>query len=653
MHVMDEDEDVVIKGSSLYEHLQKLGYTDFESVTVENFTPKVERRTSKISDFICNVKNIFRKLRAICLGILQDDNVSKKQVETILNAKILLNDHGCTINSFLDKYDYKPWRTVILKFMLFGTILSSSMYISYKTKYRNSANLFALTVLWWGISTEYLRVNAHVNLKSVVSLQNDVFDLSKKGMKILKYGYKIKLSKGKSSQQFFDLTAGRLKYLQPLMEDLVKCLESISFAYYHVSLILLRLLPIDNCKEDLLTRLEDSSFRIYGEVNYQKLKTLYYTYILTQSEMLHLLAIAYDNHIWHESCKKIPEFKLAYIIRFLIKLLTICKKELSEDIDAYYSFKLEPMLCKFKNSDSSQWQDLYMHLHLASNKLQLAYSHILSVIRDIDNDVLENLMNEDSLENTVQKLSVAKQNIENAKDFVEFSSLFLVKTHINGSVDNRLEINIPTSNANSNHHVITDSEPEIMDEVYEEYIKEEYLKPLSEETDEISLYNYKRDKILFENFMTELKDALIDTKKSMSERESKALQRMYKNAMNDGALSDQSRIPTPPPMPSFNSFSIVQSNNKVCNDTTKTKLHELSGKSNITEPTKKDEDNLINQNIGDIFGEDKSPIIGIPLPRTVELSPFLASSFLKAEEETFIGSGENSEDDETTEVKTE
>ncbi|CAL7938887.1 unnamed protein product [Xylocopa violacea] len=650
---MDEDEDVIIKGSSLYEHLQKLGYTDFESVTIENLTPKVEGKASKIPGFICNVKNIFRKFYTICLKIFQDDNVSKKQVETILNAKILLNDHGCTINSFLDKYDSKPWRTVLLKFMLFGTILSSSMYISYKTKYRNSANLFALTVLCLSTYTEYLRVNAHMNLKSVVSLQNDLFDLCKKGMKILRYGYKIKLSKGKNSQQFFDLTAGRLKYLQPLMEDLVKCLERISFAYYCVSLILIRLLPVGSYKEDLLTRFEDSSFQIYGEINYQKLKTLYYTYILTQSEMLHLLAIAYDNHAWHESFKKVPECKLAYIIRLLIKHLTICKRKLSEDIDAYYSFKLEPMLCKFKNSDSSQWHDLYMHLHLASNKLQLAYSHILSVIQDIDNDVLENLMNENSLENTVQKLSVSKQNIENAKDFVEFSTLFLVKTHINGSMDNRLELNIPTSTANSSYRVITDSEQEIMDEVYEEYIKDEYLKPLSEEADEISLYNYKRDKILFENFMTELKDALIDTKKSMSERESKALQRKYKTAMNNAASSDQFRVPTPPPMPSFNSSSIVQNNNKVSNDATKMQLHELFEKSNIIESIEKDKDNSIKKNMDDISTEEKSPIIGIPLPRTVEFSSFLTSSFLKAEEETFIGSGENSEDDEATEVKTE
>lgn len=58
--------------------------------------------------------------------------------------------------------------------------------------------------------------------------------------------------------------------------------------------------------------------------------------------MLHLLAIAYDNNIWRQSYKKIPELKLAYIIHFLNISLITYKKKLSEHIDAYYNFKLEP-----------------------------------------------------------------------------------------------------------------------------------------------------------------------------------------------------------------------------------------------------------------------------------------------------------------------
>lgn len=650
--ITDEDEDVVIKGSSLYEHLCKLGYTDFESVTIEKQIPKNEKKYHKLFDCIFNVKNIFKKLYSIYLGIIQDDSISYKQVETILNAKILLNDHGCAIHSFLDKYEYKPWRTITSKFILFGTILSSSVYMSYNTQYKSSASLFTLAVLYCISYIEFLRIRAHRDLKSIVSLQNDFFDLCKKGLKILKYGYKIKLHQGKSSQQFSDLTAGRLKYLQPIMENLVKYLGVIACIYYHASLTLMKLLPVDICNEDLLTRFDSKSFEIHGEINYQKLKTLYHTYILAQSEMLYLLTIAYDNYTWQQSYKKIPELQLAYVIRFLIMYLSIYKNKLSEHIDAYYSFKLEPISYKYRGPDSSKWQDLYMHLYLASNKLQLAYSHILSILQDIDNDVIENVTNEGCMENTMQKLTAAQKSIDTAKDFIEFSSLFLVKSQNSGSTINCMETNIPMLNANSNIHIVTDSEPEIMDEVFEEYIREEYLKPLSEEADEISLYSSKRDKTLFKNFMVELKDALADKKKSMSERESKALERMYKAITKTSTSDDQlQQIPTPPPMPSFNTSSLIKSNNKISNYGIKPQLHVLPEKSNVAQSIIKSEEDLKGKNMDDTLIEEMSLSNIIYLPKKSEFSSLLPPPFLKAKEETFIGSGENSEDDEKITVE--
>ncbi|CAD1468765.1 unnamed protein product, partial [Heterotrigona itama] len=617
--------------SFLYEHLHKLGYTDFESVTIEKSTPKNEKKYFK----------------------LLDDSVSNKQTEAILSAKILLNDHGCAIYSFLEKYECKPWRTMILKFIIFGTVLSSSVYMFHNTRYKNFANLSTLTVLYCISYMEFLRMKAHRNLKSLVSLQNDFFDLCKKGMKILKYG---------------DLTAGRLKYLPPIMESLVKYLGDIACIYYHASLTLIRLLAIDTYNEDLLTRFESRSFEIHGEINYQKLKvetkcllalilqlrgTLYHTYILTQSEMLHLLAIAYDNHIWWQSYKKIPELKLAYIMEFLIRYLSMYKNKLSKHIDAYYSFKLEPMSYKYRGPDSSQWQDLYMHVYLASNKLQLAYSHMLSILQDIDNDIIENLTGKDCTEDTMQKLSAAQKCVETAKDFIEFSSLFLVKSRINHSAIDHLEMNIPSSDADSNIRVVTDSGPEIMDEVFEEYIKEEYLKPLSEEADEISLYYQKRDKTLFKNFMAELKDALVDKKKSMSERESRALERMYKAITTKSTSNDQfQRIPTPPPMPFFDASSSIESNNKISNDaTSKLQSSKLSESSNVVKSINKSMEDLEKKNTSNTLTKEESPISAIRLPRGAEFSSFLPPSFLKSEEETFIGSGENSEDDE--EIKAE
>ncbi|KOC68441.1 hypothetical protein WH47_10681, partial [Habropoda laboriosa] len=620
-------------GSSLYEHLHKFGYTDFETVAIEKLIPKNEKKSSII----------YVTYFSVC----------KKQVEIILNAKVLLSDHGCSIYSFLDKYDCKPWRTMMLKFVLFGTILSSSVHMSCSTQYKNSASLIALTVLCCASCVKYLRVhNTYKDLHSVISLQNDLFDLCKKGMKILRYGYKIKLNKANKCQQFFDLTAGRLKYLQPIMENLVRFLEHISCTYYHASLILAKLLPIKICNENLLTNFESTSFQIHGEINYQKLKALYHTYMLTQSEMLHLLAIAYDNHTWQESYSKVPELKLAYIVRLLIPYLTMYKNKLSEIIDAYYNFKLEPIAYKYNGPDSSQWQDLYMHLYLASNKLQLAYSHILSVLQDIDNEIIENMTNEDSVENTMQRLNVAQKCVGSAKDFIEFSSLFLVKIPINTSADNRLETTIPMSDAEPNVRIISDSEPVIMDEVFEEYIKEEYLKPLREEANEISLYNYKRDKALFKNFLTELKDALVDKQKSMSEREAMALQRMYKTIVKETTSDDQhQRIPTPPPMPSLNTSPLVEDNkfNQNFNDSIKLQLNDISEKSAVTKSMNKSEENLKEKDLGDIFVEEKAPIAAITLPIDKKFSSFLPPPFLTAEEETFIGSGENSEDDEVIE----
>ncbi|OAD52931.1 hypothetical protein WN48_11177 [Eufriesea mexicana] len=437
------------------------------------------------------------------------------------------------------------------------------------------------------------------------------------------------------------------------MESLVKCMGDISCIYYHTSLILIKLLPINICNEELLTKFESESFEVLGEINYQKLKILYHTYVLTQSETLHLLAVAYDNHTWRQSYKKVPELKLSYIIHFLIVNLSIYKKKFSEYIDAYYNFKLEPVLYQYKGSNSSKWQDLYMHLYLASNKLQLAYSHILSVLQDIDNDVIENITNEDCMKNTAQKLNAAEKSIETAKDFLEFSCLFLVKFHISDSTINRLQTNIPTSIENSDTRIVADSEPEIIDEVFEEYITEEYLKPLSEGTDEISLYNYNRDKMLFKNFMTELKDALADKKKSMSERESKALQRMYKSIIKTASNEQLHRIPTPPPMPLFNIFSVIQRDNKGSNNATELQLNELPEKSNINKTINESKQNSTERNINDNLMGKIPPTINISLPKNTEFSSFSLPPFLKVEEETFIGNGENSEDDEETKVKSE
>ena len=123
----------------------------------------------------------------------------------------------------------------------------------------------------------------------------------------------------------------------------------------------------------------------------------------------------------------------------------------------------------------------------------------------------------------------------------------------------------------------------------------------------------------------------------MSERESQALQRMYKikeNTLND----DIPEIFTSQSISSYNTFSLIHTDNndKNFDCAQKQQLNELFEKPNITKSNNKE--NLNERNIN-ILMEEK-----LPLPRNIEFSSCL--SFLKVEEETFIGSGENSEDEE-------
>ncbi|XP_076231563.1 uncharacterized protein LOC143177508 isoform X2 [Calliopsis andreniformis] len=612
-NINDEDEDVVIQGTSLYEHLHNLGYTDFESITVNTPTQKNEEKGYKFLGLVQFIKNIFKKLLVRYPKIVQDDYVLKKQMETILNAKALLSDHAHTIDNFLSEYNSTFWRTILLKITLFSTAVSFTLYIPHNVQYKTSSSVFGLLILFYVSYTEYSRVHAHRDLKTVIALQNDLFDLYKKGLKILKYGYKIKLNKAKDFQQFYDLTEDRLKYFQPIMENMVKCLEHVSYTYYHVSLVLIQLVPANVLCEDLLTKFDADSFHLRGEITYHKLRNMYYTYILVQSEMLYLLAVAYNSHTWQQSCKKVPEFKLAYIVGSLTKRLIKYKNKLAKVINAYYDCKIAPIIYKYKGAAASQWQDLYMHLYLASNKIQLAYGNILSILHNID-DTSENVTNEHFVEQIVQKLNITQKDIEAAK-----------------AVDT------------SNVSIVHDSQPEIMDEVFEEYIKEEYLKPLGEEDNEIALYNYKKDKSLFKNFMAELKDVLVDKQKSMSERESKALERMRKNITNESTLKDQhNHIDTSSQILSPNTEEHNISD-QPSNDTEETTF--LLEKPKTSKTILESEEISREKDLCDSPIKEKSPIFGIPLPENREFSLFLPPPFLKTNEETFIGSGENLEDE--------
>lgn len=318
-------------------------------------------------------------------------------------------------------------------------------------------------------------------------------------------------------------------------------------------------------------------------------------------------------------------------MRFQVSFLLQIQKYSDLFIHVYY----------FSGSTSSQWQDLYIHLYLASNKLQTAYGHILSILQGIDNNINENMTDEELMENIMQKLNVAQKDTETAKSFIEFCNLFLVRNQFMNPTNSTISTFTPV--VDSDIPVVHDSEPQIMDEVFEEYIKDEYFKPLSEENDEIALYNYKKDKSLFKNFMIELKDVLVDKQKSMSERELKALQRMRKNVTEPISEDGQDNVSTLPQNPSIDIS--VEAQEQVTSDQTckKMMLNKLFKEPGIVKTMSKSEENSNEDH--DSSDDEISPIFSIPLPENRGFSLFLPPSFLKANEETFVGSGENLEDE--------
>lgn len=67
-----------------------------------------------------------------------------------------------------------------------------------------------------------------------------------------------------------------------------------------------------------------------------------------QSELLYLLAIAYDTKTWSITCDKISKGNLIYITYKLNKQLIKYKNKLSPCINSYYNCKVEPVQYNFK-----------------------------------------------------------------------------------------------------------------------------------------------------------------------------------------------------------------------------------------------------------------------------------------------------------------
>lgn len=286
------------------------------------------------------------------------------------------------------------------------------------------------------------------------------------------------------------------------------------------------------------------------------------------------------------------------------------------------------------------------------------------MINDIDTCTDDTSTDNEMLEEMMQKMDEVYKQIDTARNFAEFSSLLITKLKYKNSKTSYTKQDTRIQNVNENLPVIIDKEPVILDEVFEEYIKEEYLKPLYEEDQEILLQEYKLDKLLAKNFMSELKEALIDKHRTMSERESKALKRMYRNVINSandfGSNNSKSSIPIPPPMPSFINNSISLRNNDSINyDNSNIFPIESTDTSNIGIFHKQTSNvNNIIENIKYADANNESTIednVDSTVFRPLSLKKFqnpviqfglnMPPQLLSMNEETFIGSGENSESD--------
>ncbi|KYN06945.1 hypothetical protein ALC62_02101 [Cyphomyrmex costatus] len=196
----EEDEDVVIQGSALHEHLSKLGYTDFETVPLSKRTEFKQESYLNI-DIKNIVKKIYTRLFFLYSWIIQEKSNSEKQLSVILNAEALLNDHFSVINGFITICNNNSKRITLEELIMASAVLVSSTYVSW-CKYKILPTLFASFTICCIGYIKYLRFYAKRNLENVILSQNELFLMCQDGLKILRRDYKIKLNSDSCLQQF-------------------------------------------------------------------------------------------------------------------------------------------------------------------------------------------------------------------------------------------------------------------------------------------------------------------------------------------------------------------------------------------------------------------------------------------------------------------
>lgn len=327
-----------------------------------------------------------------------------------------------------------------------------------------------------------------------------------------------------------------------------------------------------------------------------------------------------------------------------------------------YNWEYYKRFLIIRTQDKAKWHDPIVQLDLASYKLQLAYNQVFSTFKNIEDCINEDFgIDNETADILMQKLDKAFKEIDTAKTLAEFVVLLMARSRFNELRGGQPVAEDTTINQNPNLPVIIDSDPQILDEVFEEYIKEEYLKSLNEDTDEYSLEQRKLDKLLAKNFIIELKEALIDKHKSMSERESRALQRLYKNISGDPVSSiednkDHQIAPVPPSMPPYYIWSsdtnsdrkkMISPIYKIRNDNPP--LRKVSNESNeendlVRALKRKNVCNIPSTEVCE--NEDEESVMSLPqILLETQATRFITKPPPFLHEEMFIGSGENSEDE--------
>ncbi|KAJ8665210.1 hypothetical protein QAD02_006872 [Eretmocerus hayati] len=553
-----EEEDVILEGSALHQALTSMGYDNFESV------PRVEinyehKEIGALKTDYHYVKHLVNdKLTAVHKYIACEDEYSQNFLESILNSKVLLDDHAVAINDFLNDNHILKSRIFLKWLPIIGSTLTVIFY-PLLGKSKALPLITATSIIGLSALREFGNWFAVKKCQCLVELQNELFNFCKQVLKILSRT----LDKKSSNYQVFEkqnlIGSDKYRCIISMKELMVELFCKMSHVYYENAKKILNVLPEFVQPHCPLTVIEGNEYTNSEETGGAKLKSLYYTYLLVQSEAMFIIASAYNGGC-ENGVFSIPKKVLSDVIKNLTKSLTYYHSKLSKILHEYQLCKVQPIKRMFGSFADSRWRDTCLHLDLASQKIQSAYQEITSIIEYIESCGEEIDDDQEVVDTIAEKMNQAYKQVKNAQSFAEFSHLLITKLQKQYLKVTEIEsLNKDLFPVSTMNRIVIDlnKEPEIEDEVFEEYIREEYLKPILQHSD-VNDQELKLDELLVKNFMSELKEVLIEKQKTMNEREMKALRRMYhqikedhtESSCNSGITNSPERDDPPPPSPS-------------------------------------------------------------------------------------------------------